>query len=127
MLFSVLMSVASFVMMTEGESVGPMMLVMFLLITVINTGVIIRIKKNKKYIIIPMLGMYLVAIMTALVFEFIRDIIDGNKDAIGAAVFVGICELITILSMYGMHKGMSIKPGTETAKNEDTESIQNKN
>lgn len=114
-------------MMTKGESVGLMMLVMFLLITVINIGEIIRVKKNKKYIIIPMLGMYLVAIMSALVYEFIRDIIGGDKDAIGVAVFVGICELITILSMYGMHKGMSIKPSAEMAKNEDTKSIQNKN
>lgn len=108
-IFSLLMSVASFVMMTEGEIYGQAMLVLFLLVTAINIGEINRIRKGKKYIFLPMIGMYLVAAMSALLFQFIREVVSGDHEAIGAMITIAICETITILSMYGFHKGMSMK------------------
>lgn len=120
LIFSVSMSVASFVMVTEAEAYGPMMLILFVLITMINIGEIVRIRKQKKYIFLPMIGMYLVAIMTALLFEFIKEAVCGDSDALEAAIFIGICETITILSMYGLNKGMTMKPTTQSIDSNNT-------
>lgn len=93
-----------------GAPIAVAMLLIFLLGTIISVGEISRIRKNKKFVLLPMLGMFFVACVIGLLVEFIMEVIGGDQRAIGPAYLFAVLLIVIVLSAYGIHNKMSDKP-----------------
>ena len=102
---NVLMVVASFVMLIEKEPVANTMLVVFSCTTAVSIVEIVRIIKNRKHIILPMIGMYFMSFLLGLTVGFVIETIQGDSSSIGPAITYGLFFIISALGAYGIHKG----------------------